>query len=89
MLHGRHRIAGVAAGHVHGPHDVTFGDIAVHATPSTFMGAGGPGYRIFDFGPDGFTTTVRPTGDALREETLSFDDGRLVGVTLAGLSPPR
>jgi 3',5'-cyclic-AMP phosphodiesterase len=59
VLHERHTVAAVAAGHVHGPHDVTFGDIAVHASPSTFMGGGGPGYRIFDFSPTGYTTQVR------------------------------
>lgn len=62
-LHARHPIAGLAAGHVHGPHDVAFGDIAVHASPSTFMGGGGPGFRIFDFSPTGYTTEVRSRPD--------------------------
>lgn len=57
-LHARHRIRAVAAGHVHGAHDVALGDIAVHASPSTFMGMGGPGFRIFDFAPGTYTTSV-------------------------------
>lgn len=59
VLHERHGVRGMAAGHVHGEHNVQLGDIPVHATPSTFMGAGGPGYRIFDFSGDSFSTTVR------------------------------
>lgn len=57
-LHGRHRIRAVAAGHVHGAHDVSLGDIAVHASPSTFMGMGGPGFRVFDFARGAYTTSV-------------------------------
>jgi Icc protein len=59
VLHDRHGVRGIAAGHVHGEHNVHLGSIPVHATPSTFMGAGGPGFRIFDFTTNGFTTTVR------------------------------
>jgi Icc protein len=71
-LHGRHAITAIAAGHVHGPHDVAFGDIAVHASPSTFMGGGGPGFRIFDFTPDGYTTEVR----SRPERSTMTDDKR-------------
>jgi Icc protein len=68
-LHGRHAIRGIAAGHVHGPHDVAFGEIAVHASPSTFMGGGGPGFRVFDFTPDGYRTEVhsRPERSTLTD----------------------
>ncbi len=76
-LHRRHPIAGIAAGHVHGPHDVHHGDIPVHATPSTFMGGGGPGYRIFDFDEHGFTTTVR----SWPERSTMTDDKRDTLVT--------
>jgi hypothetical protein len=58
-LFDRHDIRGMAVGHVHSQHDREFRGRPLHATPSTFMGAPGPGYRIFDFDADTFTTTVR------------------------------
>ena len=72
VLHERHAIAAIAAGHVHGEHNVEFAGIAVHATPSTFMGANGPGYRIFDFTPESFTTSVR----SWPERSTMSDDKR-------------
>lgn len=62
-LHARHPVAGLAAGHVHGAHDVQHGTIAVHASPSTFMGAGGPGFRVFDFTADAYATSVHTWPD--------------------------
>lgn len=60
----------MAAGHVHGAHDVALGAIPLHTAPSTFMGANGPGYRIFDFTKDAYTTEVRsfPHLSAMNDE---------------------
>ena len=55
VLVNRHDVRGIAVGHVHSDHDAEFGGMPLHATPSTFMGAPGPGYRIFDFTVNGFT----------------------------------
>jgi 3',5'-cyclic-AMP phosphodiesterase len=55
----RHDVRGIAVGHVHSHHDREFRGVPLHATPSTFMGAPGPGYRIFEFGKNDFRTEVR------------------------------
>jgi Icc protein len=68
----RHDVRGIAVGHVHSHHDREFRGVPLHATPSTFMGAPGPGYRIFDFAADTFTTTVR----AFPEIMTMDDDAR-------------
>jgi hypothetical protein len=59
VLVNRHEVRGISVGHVHSEHNAEFCGIPLHATPSTFMGAPGPGYRIFDFSADGFTTEIR------------------------------
>jgi Icc protein len=68
----RHDIRGIAVGHVHSQHDREFHGVPLHATPSTFMGAPGPGYRVFDFGDDDFTTFVRAFPEIMRMD----DDAR-------------
>jgi Icc protein len=59
VLVNRYAVRGIAVGHVHSEHNVEFCGVPLHATPSTFMGAPGPGYRIFDFTTNGFTTEIR------------------------------
>jgi Icc protein len=68
----RFDVRGIAVGHVHSQHDREFRGVPLHATPSTFMGAPGPGYRVFDFTTDGFTTTVRAFPELMRMD----DDAR-------------
>jgi Icc protein len=69
VLVNRHDVRGMAVGHVHSAHDTQFCGIALHATPSTFMGAPGPGYRIFDFTADAFETEIRAF-----PELMALDD---------------
>jgi 3',5'-cyclic-AMP phosphodiesterase len=54
-----HPVRAVVSGHVHSAADLALGDVPVHTGPSTYLGAPGPGYRIFDFDGDHYRTETR------------------------------
>lgn len=79
-LHARVPLAGMAAGHVHASVTTRLDDVAVLATQSTFFGAGGPGYRIVDFGDDGTYRSETRGFPAMTTMTDEMRD-RLVAVS--------
>lgn len=54
-----HDVAAISAGHVHSANELAFGAASLFTAPSTYMGAPGPGYRIFDFEGTSFSSSVR------------------------------
>lgn len=54
-----HPVRAIVSGHVHSAADLALGDVPVHTGPSTYLGAPGPGYRIFDFDADNYQTETR------------------------------
>ncbi len=57
VLEGDARVRGIAAGHVHVDGEHELDGVPVYLTPSTYTGRPKPGYRVFDFGPDGAIDT--------------------------------
>jgi hypothetical protein len=55
----RHPVRAIVSGHVHSAADLELDGIPVHTGPSTYLGAPGPGYRIFDFERDDYRTECR------------------------------
>ena len=54
-----HPVRAIVSGHVHSASDLMLGDVPVHTGPSTYLGAPGPGYRVFDFEGDEYRTEPR------------------------------
>ena len=55
----KHPVRAIASGHVHAVADLELDGVPVHTGPSTYLGAPGPGYRIFDFTGDDYETSAR------------------------------
>jgi 3',5'-cyclic AMP phosphodiesterase CpdA len=51
-----HPVRAIASGHVHAVADLDLDGVPVHTGPSTYLGAPGPGYRVFDFDGDTYET---------------------------------
>ena len=51
-----HPVRAIASGHVHAVADLELDGVPVHTGPSTYLGAPGPGYRVFDFVGDEYRT---------------------------------
>jgi 3',5'-cyclic AMP phosphodiesterase CpdA len=54
-----HPVRAIVSGHVHSAADLELDGVPVHTGPSTYLGAPGPGYRIFDFDGDDYRTEPR------------------------------
>ena len=54
-----HPVRAIASGHVHSVADLELAGVPVHTGPSTYLGAPGPGYRIFDFVGDEYQTRAQ------------------------------
>jgi Icc protein len=55
----RHPVRAIVSGHVHSAADLDLDGVPVHTGPSTYLGAPGPGYRIFDFEGGTYRTECR------------------------------
>ena len=49
-------VRAIVSGHVHSVADLVLDGVPVHTGPSTYLGAPGPGYRVFDFTTDSYET---------------------------------
>lgn len=54
-----HPVRAIASGHVHAVADLDLDGVPVHTGPSTYLGAPGPGYRIFDFSGDEYESRAQ------------------------------
>lgn len=54
-----HPVRAIVSGHVHAVADLELDGVPVHTGPSTYLGAPGPGYRIFDFAGDEYETRAQ------------------------------